>query len=133
MNLQPLIVPAVLAFALFARKTSPLAPGEWGGEHIQLTVTAEGATAELDCAHATIPAPVLLDKKGRFAAKGTWVREHGGPIHVGETANASPARFTGTVTKGRTMKLEVTREEDGQDLGSFELGLGQRARIHKCR
>ena len=132
MNLQPLIAPAVFALALLARKPAAVPPGEWGGEHIQLTVTAKGATAELDCAHFTIPKPITLGNGGHFAAKGTWVREHGGPTRIGESEDGAPARFFGTIKKG-TMKLEAALEEDGQSLGSFELVLGERARLHKCR
>ena len=51
---------AVIALLFAAACTDPLTSadllGEWGGEHIGLTVLAAGATLEYDCASGTIDA-----------------------------------------------------------------------------
>ena len=41
---------------------SPIAPGSWGGNHIRMIVTAEGAAIEYDCAWGTIDEPLLADR-----------------------------------------------------------------------
>ena len=47
-------------------RTKGLPVGLWGGEHISLEVTEQGATIEYDCAHATIEQRIALDRRGRF-------------------------------------------------------------------
>src|SRR6266850_6950892 len=68
------------------------APGAWGGAGIRLEVTAAGATIEYDCAHGSIDEPIVADGAGRFSAKGTHVREHGGPIRIDDVEDRHPAR-----------------------------------------
>src|SRR6266487_5167816 len=52
--------------------------GVWGGDHIRMEVSGNGATLEFDCAHGNISGPLTLDRLGRFQAKGSFTREHGG-------------------------------------------------------
>src|SRR5437016_8340462 len=40
--------------------------GTWGGEHVILDVSKNGAVLEFDCAHGQIDQPLILDKKGRL-------------------------------------------------------------------
>src|SRR5260370_38443665 len=54
--------------------------GLWGGEHISMEVTAQGATIEYDCAHATISQRITLDCRGRFDVSGMQIQEQGGPV-----------------------------------------------------
>ena len=37
-----------------------------GGQHVELEVTAEGATLEFDCASGTITQPLQVDAQGNF-------------------------------------------------------------------
>lgn len=109
----------------------PIEAGAWGGDHVNLLVTATGGTLEYDCAHGTIDQPFLADSSGRFDLAGTHTREHGGPIRIGEKEDKRPARYTGT-TDGRTMTLTVTLAGSNEPLGTFTLTRGQPGRILKC-
>jgi hypothetical protein len=106
-----------------------LPAGAWGGDHIALAVTAEGAAVELDCAHGTVEERIEIDGDGRFDAGGTFVREHGGPVREGEE-DSQPARYAGRV-EGRTMTLTITRA-GGEMLGPYELTRGRTPRLTKC-
>lgn len=105
--------------------------GPWGGEHIALVVTDAGAAVEYDCAHGTIDGPVRAAAAGRFAASGTHVREHGGPIREGEAPDTHPADYTGQV-RGDRMTLTVRETDTGVAVGTFTLRRGADARVFKC-
>ena len=108
----------------------PIEVGAWGGDHVNLLLTATGGTLEYDCAHGTIDQPFLTDSSGRFDLAGTHTREHGGPIRIGEKEDKRPARYTGT-TDGRTMTLTVALAGSNEPLGTFTLTRGQPGRILK--
>src|ERR1041384_4416886 len=86
--------------------TTRVATGTWGGEHVRLQVTEDGATIEYDCAHGTLTGPLALDAQGRVSGAGTYARE-GGPIRRNAASAERPARFNGRV-QGRTMTLTAT-------------------------
>ncbi len=104
--------------------------GEWGGEHVRLTVDDAGGAIEFDCAHGKLPGPLALDDRGRFDVKGSLVGE-GGPVLKDEAENARPARYRGE-TDGQRMSLEVTLE-GGESAGTFTLARNGRVRLFKCR
>src|SRR5215211_7025508 len=94
--------------------TGPVSPGDWGGEHIGLVVTANGATIEYDCAIGTIDTQ-LIATDGSFSASGTHTRGHGGPIRQDEIPDKHPTRYEGRVD-GETMILDVTLTDSGEKL-----------------
>ena len=104
--------------------------GEWGGEHVRLTVEEAGGRIEFDCAHGRLEEPLALDASGHFDVKGSPVGE-GGPVPKDETERARPARYRGE-TDGQRMSLEVTLE-GGESAGTFSLAKSARARLFKCR
>jgi hypothetical protein len=104
--------------------------GQWGGDHVQLTVGNAGATVEFDCAHGTLDEPLVLDESGRFDVKGSLVGE-AGPIRKDDTDNARPARYRGQ-TDGEHMTLEVSVDA-GESAGTFSLAKGGSAKLVKCR
>jgi len=104
--------------------------GDWGGEHVRLTVADTGGKVEFDCAHGSLDGPLTLDAGGRFDVKGRLVAE-GGPVMKDETVNARPARYRGR-TDGKSMSLEVTLE-GGDSAGTFSLARNARAKLVKCR
>jgi hypothetical protein len=57
------------------------------------------------------------------------VREHGGPIRVGEVPDSLPARYAGHV-RGDRMTLRVLVGAD--TLGPFELRRGAEPQLFKC-
>lgn len=105
--------------------------GTWGGNHIGLKVTSDGAQLEFDCAHATIAQRFIIDDKGRFDVVGEYIRERGGPLRDGEKPDAHPARFFGEV-RGRTMMLTVKLTDTGATIPTFTLVWGVEPRINKC-
>jgi hypothetical protein len=106
--------------------------GTWGGEHISLEITAQGAQVEYDCGHGTIDQKIDTDAQGRFTLRGTHVREHGGPVRKDETADSHPAQFAGQI-KGDTMTLTVTESDTREVVGTFTLIYGQPPHLMKCR
>ena len=91
--------------------------GVWGGDHISLSIMAMSSRLEFDCAHGTIPDPLIIDAQGSFIAAGSFVREHGGPIRLDEAPDVHPAIYAGTVT-GTTMQLTAPPAAKGQDVVS---------------
>jgi hypothetical protein len=104
--------------------------GEWGGEHVRLTVDENGGRIEFDCAHGRLEGPLALDRSGRFDVKGSLVGE-GGPVQKDEAESGRPARYHGE-THGQHMRLEVTLES-GESAGIFSLVRNGRAKLVKCR
>ena len=102
--------------------------GDWGGEHVRLTVSDASATIEFDCAHGTLDAPLKVDDGGRFEVPGSFVRE-GGPVVPGRE-DRQDVRYAGK-TDGRSLDLEVLRP-DGERLGPFRLNIGERPKLFKC-
>jgi hypothetical protein len=109
----------------------PIAPSEWGGEHVGLTVSATGGTLEYDCARGTIDQTIQAASDGNFVALGSHTRGHGGPAIQGEVPDRHPARYAGW-TDGTTMRLSVTLTDSGEKLGDFTLVRGQSPRVFRC-
>jgi hypothetical protein len=109
-----------------------VSPGTWGGEHVRLEVTENGAEIEFDCAHGSAETPIRLDAQGRFAVGGAFVRETPGPIRVGFEPKARPASYWGAV-HGKTMTLHVRLTDSDETVGTYTLELGSPGRIRKCR
>jgi hypothetical protein len=114
------------------RPARTLPPGLWGGAHVSLDVTPDGARLEFDCAHGTISEPITLAADNTFAVSGVYVPERGGPVRVDEAPVNRQARYTGRV-EGETMTLTVTRTDQQQAVGTYTLGLGQSPKVFKCR
>jgi hypothetical protein len=110
---------------------SPVPTGVWGGDHIALTVAGMGSHIEFDCAHGDIPIALTVDARNEFAVSGTFVREHGGPIRVGDVPDSHPAAYAGSVTE-TTMELTVRLTDTNESIGTFTLSRDSRGRIVKC-
>ncbi len=105
--------------------------GAWGGNHVSMEVTDEGAQLDYDCAHGTISEPLKTDSQGTFSAKGFHFRERGGPQRVGDEVKGEPVVYSGT-TDGNTATFTITNSATDEVLGTFTLTLGRVARITKC-
>ena len=110
---------------------SPMLTGLWGGDHIALTVAEMGTHIEFDCAHGDIPITLMVNARNEFDASGTFVREHGGPIRVGEMPDSHPAAYIGSVTE-TTMVLTVRLMDTNEVIGTFTLSRGSPGRVVKC-
>ena len=106
--------------------------GIWGGVHIGMEVAGKSTAVEYDCAHGMISERLVLDGEGRFRARGTYVREHGGPVREGETPASHPASYSGNVS-GKTMTLTVTLTDSSESIGTFTLTQGSEGQVFKCR
>jgi hypothetical protein len=109
-----------------------LANGVWGGQHIRMEVTDNGAQIEYDCAHSTIDEAIVLNRSGRFDVKGKFTAQHGGPIRRDEEPRSSPVRYVGEAN-AKTIALTITNTETRETLGSFTLTRGSEGRLMKCR
>ncbi len=112
-------------------KAERVQTGLWGGEHIRMQVSDEGARIEYDCAHGTISEPLVTDSGGRFDVKGSHTKERGGPVREGEHSDGQPARYSGRID-GQAMTLTVTLAERKETVGTFNLTYGKSPRIVKC-
>ncbi len=113
------------------RPTPPLArvpPGIWGAEQISMTVTDSGAALQQMCANGTLDSPLLLDPAARFDVTGTYTRQKGGPIGIGDVHHA---RYTGW-TDGRTMTLLIQDTDAGMTFGPFTLTFGVETTVNPC-
>lgn len=113
-------------------KMNHVQTGLWGGEHISLNVTEQGAEVEYDCAHGSIDGKIIPDADGRFESTGTHVFERGGPVRMGESSDGSAAAYSGQIS-GDTMTLKVTETATKESVGTFTLTHGKTPRLRKCR
>jgi hypothetical protein len=124
------LLSALLAIA-FAPTAGRITRGDWGGDHVHLVATSRGGTIEFDCGHGTLDGVLRVDAGGRFDVRGRYFGEHAGPVRKDEAADATPARYAGSL-RGGLLTLTVTLS-GGETLGPFELRRGQRPRLMKCR
>jgi hypothetical protein len=111
-------------------KVQRVPAGIWGGAHIILNLTNDGATIVMDCARGTINQPMEMDGAGHFDVTGTFITESPGPTRQGgETSR--PVRYSGTVN-GKSMTLTIVPTDTDEKLGTFTLTQGAQGRIRKC-
>lgn len=129
------VVGAALAWC--ACNSNPSTPsssalaGTWGGDHIRLTVADTSSDLEFDCAHGEIPGRLMANGRNEFNVAGTFVRDHGGPIRVGDPPDFHPAAYVGLVTT-TTMTMTVRLTDTNEVVGSFTLLRGTPGRVVKC-
>ncbi len=120
------------AGAIGQQGTGSESSGEvWGGRGVRVTMNAQGATLEFDCARGTILQPIEADASGQFSVPGTYSPERGGPVRKDSASNAQPATYKGTI-QGDTMQLEIILE-GGSQMPSLTLTRGKAGRLVKCR
>ncbi len=113
------------------RRINKMQTGTWGGQHIRLEVTEDGAKIEYDCAHGTVDGRIEADRNNRFDVRGTHVIEAGGPVSSDAKPNIHPARYTGRI-EGKTMTLTVTLTDTNETIGTFSLTHGEQPELTKC-
>jgi hypothetical protein len=72
--------------------SNPWYAGNWGARGISLHLDDSKGHYELDCAHGDLDAP-FSSAGGAVTARGTYVREHGGPSRPDEPADTHPAAY----------------------------------------
>lgn len=106
--------------------------GSWGGEHVRLVVAEGGARVDYDCGAGVIDEPLIPDEDGNFQARGTHMFARGDSAARGGPHFTRHAATYRGWTNGTKMRLTVTLDDRGDDLGSFSLGLGQEATLDRC-
>jgi hypothetical protein len=105
--------------------------GQWGGQHIAMTVVASGTDIEFDCGKASVSGTIETDRDGAFAAAGTFQPERPGPTRP-DGPPPRPMRLSGTV-KDDTMQVTVVLTDQNEEVGTFTLSFGAAPRLIKCR
>ena len=103
----------------------------WGGDHVEMQVTRDGARLEFDCARGTID-EAFSDEQGTFQAKGTFTPERGGPSRDDTAPRAAAATYHGTI-RDDTMTLRIVLEGETGEGMTFVLARGRRGNVRKCR
>jgi hypothetical protein len=122
----------LLPLLLAAIPASPdsVPPGNYGGEHVVMEVSKNGATFEFDCAHGETHVPLALDKQGNFQVAGTFTTEHGGPVRDDEVTPPTPATYSGHLgSDSLTLSVKVK----DQQVGTFDLVRDAHPLLRKCR
>src|SRR5215470_2447642 len=104
--------------------------GQWGGQHIAMTVAQSRTDIEFDCGKATVSGAIETDSKGAFTAAGTFQPERPGPTRP-DGPPPRPMRLAGTV-KDDSMQVSVVLTDHSEDLGTFTLTFGGAPRLVKC-
>ena len=115
-----------------ARRMQRVSNGTWGGLHIQFEISNGAIAVEYDCAHGSVTGPLTIDRVGRFSWRGTYTRERGGPIRMGQKDDNQAATYSGSI-KGNTMKLTVRLENSSLEPQTFTLERDKVGRVFKCK
>jgi len=105
--------------------------GTWGGEHIELEITENGAAIEFDCARGTISQRLKVGHNNRLEIRGTFVQEHAGPI-LSDENSSRPAVYSGEIN-GKRMTLSITLTDSSEKVGTFTLTHDVPGKLTKCR
>ena len=138
MRMKPYLGAALAALAWLAGAcadvsgpTETIAQGMWGGDGIEMTVTASGATIDFGCDAGTIDEPLIASDNGRFSVRGTYSFGIGGPRAAGEAARVHAARYEGT-SDGRRMTLNISLPDLSRSAGQFRLELARHGSLERC-
>ena len=119
------------ATACLGPEVPSLVTGDWGGAHLGLVATDQGADLEYDCAAGRIDEAIRPDSEGRFSVTGVHFPGHGGPVPPGPEIEQHPARYNGVV-RGDRMTLTVILTDSDTNLGTFMLIRGASPYVLKC-
>ncbi len=116
---------------LLQGRDNEASPETWGGMHVTMEVSAEGATLQFDCAQGAILQPIRPNAKGEFSVSGTYTPEHGGPVQKDNPSRDLPAIYKGAIA-GDTMHLEIVLSDKNQQPEPFILTRGKTGRVVRC-
>ena len=126
-----LLVTCGCASSTVATEAGRVSIGTWGGEHVLLTVTADGAHLDFDCASGDIMRPLTLDSNRRLAVDGVFLQKRGGPIRLGQEPDRKPARYAGHL-RDNTLTFDVVLLDSRESVGSFTAIFGATPRLVRC-
>ena len=107
-------------------------PNTWGGMHVSMDTTDQGATLDFDCAHGAVLEPIKPNAEGEFSAKGTYTPMRGGPVKKNSPPRDLPAVYKGKIN-GDTMQLEILLDNKELQPEPFTLTRGRTGRVMHCQ
>lgn len=114
-------------------KKKAVAQSNWGGEGINLTVEKEGVKIVYDCAEAEITEKLMIDKKGRFSAEGTYLRHNPGAIRLKFKPKKQKAKFEGIISDNKmTLSVTLAETENNEEFGEYSLEKDRIAKLRRC-
>lgn len=113
--------------AMTSGASAPPLLGQWGAPGANLTIGAEGARLEQDCASGSF-GPVRADARGRFKTVGRFEAYQPGPQRADESAGGN-AGFEGALD-GDTLRLTI--RPAGGVAQELSLMRGKRAKLIRC-
>ena len=117
---------AVLTGGLLIGAGSAPLVGQWGGDQALLVLNAAGGRLQLEDGHASIGAPVRVDGRGRFNARGTFYPITAGPAVADQPPVTRPARFDGKV-EGTQLTLHFRSGSRAPQ--TFRMSAGRRVKL----
>ena len=122
----------IVIVSIFAFGIASQTPTVWGGDHIEMEVTAKGATVEFDCAQGTIDKAISPDSKGHFEISGTFTPQSHGPVRE-DISQTRAAKYAGTIKEDAMALRIIVAGPDAPEPMTFDLVRGQRGNVRKCR
>ncbi|HEX8597148.1 MAG TPA: hypothetical protein VF952_01365 [Chloroflexia bacterium] len=108
-----------------------LPEGQYGGDHLGISVSTSGMHIEFDCAHADFQGPISV-VNGQFTAKGTFTRETGVQMDPELRSQGEPAVLNGTLT-GNALTITITLEGDrAMQVGPLTATKDKEPFLRKC-
>lgn len=117
---------AVLTSGLLIGASSAPLVGQWGGDQAVLVLNAAGGRLQLEDGHASIGAPVTVDRRGRFNARGTFYPITPGPTVADQPPATRSARFEGKVEGSRLTLRFISGPRTPQ---TFRMSAGRRVKL----
>lgn len=102
--------------------------GVWGGDQVELDLTADGGVLKSGCAEGRLAGPLTPDLGGRFRVAGTFETYMPGPQRDEEARADAAATYSGRID-GQTLSLTVTTAKGRQ---THVLTQGRRPRLVRC-
>jgi hypothetical protein len=100
----------------------------WGGEHVRLEASSNGAELEFDCATGKL-SEAIPESDGTHTIDGTFSPEHGGPVRRDEPAGR-PVTYR-LVRAGKQLQMEIM--EAGETVETYSLTQGSSGHVMKCK
>ena len=122
-------VATVVTMACAASALPPLT-GQWGGDHVRLTLDEKGGRIEYDCGAGTMDAPVRPATDGGFAVNGKHEEYKSGPTTADSAPPSLIASYRGRVDGDRmTLSVRVAGEKTERN---FSLVRGRSVKLIRC-
>lgn len=113
-----------------AAPAPPPLTGQWGGDHVRLTLGVTGGHIEYDCGIGTIDAPVHPGTDGVFAVSGKHDEYTSGPAAADETPSSRIASYRGKLD-GDHMTL-IVRIAGEKTERQYSLDRGRSVKLIRC-